>query len=210
MLDLFTIFSKSGIVLWYFQGTADLLTNSVNELIKSVILQERGLTSSWNHNTLSLQYKLDNEFELVFVVAYQNIIKLAYIDKFLSEIQLRFRDKYKHEIQSGQLNHDFSSFKSDFDDILNGCEKEARSSLQAQSQKIPRSYKESDKSTRTVASMIETKKPTFMSNLINSATGGAAPSKPTKNSEHLLRENDDENGVDADSGCEAGNDVKES
>jgi len=41
MLDLFTIFSKGGIVLWYFQGTSQLFTNSVNELIKSVILQVR-------------------------------------------------------------------------------------------------------------------------------------------------------------------------
>lgn len=41
MLDLFTIFSKGGIVLWYFQGTTQLFTNSVNELIKSVILQVR-------------------------------------------------------------------------------------------------------------------------------------------------------------------------
>ena len=39
MLDLFTIFSKGGIVLWYFQGTTQLFTPSVNALIKSVILQ---------------------------------------------------------------------------------------------------------------------------------------------------------------------------
>ena len=39
MLDLFAIFSKGGIVLWYFQGTNNRLTNSVNVLIKSVILQ---------------------------------------------------------------------------------------------------------------------------------------------------------------------------
>ncbi len=39
MLDLFTIFSKGGIVLWYFQGTGESLTSSVNALIKSVILQ---------------------------------------------------------------------------------------------------------------------------------------------------------------------------
>jgi hypothetical protein len=45
MLDLFTIFSKGGIVLWYFQGTSQLLTNSVNELIKSVILQVKIFTS---------------------------------------------------------------------------------------------------------------------------------------------------------------------
>ena len=41
MLDLFTIFSKGGIVLWCFQGTSQLFTPSVNALIKSVILQVR-------------------------------------------------------------------------------------------------------------------------------------------------------------------------
>ena len=39
MLDLFTIFTKGGIVLWYFQGTALSFTPAVNALIKSVILQ---------------------------------------------------------------------------------------------------------------------------------------------------------------------------
>ena len=39
MLDWFTIFTKGGIVLWYFQGTAFSLTPAVNSLIRSVILQ---------------------------------------------------------------------------------------------------------------------------------------------------------------------------
>lgn len=39
MLDFFTIFSKGGIVLWYFQGTVGEFTNPVNELIKTVVLQ---------------------------------------------------------------------------------------------------------------------------------------------------------------------------
>ncbi len=76
------------------------------------------MTSAWNHNTLSLQYKLDNEFELVFVVAYQNILKLTYVDKFLTEIQLRFRDKYKQSIESGEFDRDFNDFRPDFDKIL--------------------------------------------------------------------------------------------
>jgi signal recognition particle receptor subunit alpha len=76
------------------------------------------VTSAWNHNTLSLQYKLDNEFELVFVVAYQNILKLTYVDKFLTEIQLRFRDKYKQSIESGEFDRDFNDFRPDFDKIL--------------------------------------------------------------------------------------------
>ena len=111
MLDLFTIFSKGGIVLWCFQGTCQSFTLPVNELIRSVILQvscildskedlhvaiwwlyqayvyfdqfyrpkrsflrfaimqERGGNNSFTHGSLTLKYKLDNEFELVFVVS---------------------------------------------------------------------------------------------------------------------------------------------
>lgn len=39
MLDLFTIFSKGGIVLWCFQSTSQIFAPSVNALIRSVILQ---------------------------------------------------------------------------------------------------------------------------------------------------------------------------
>lgn len=39
MLDLFTIFTKGGIVLWCFRGTNDLFAPSVNALIRSVIVQ---------------------------------------------------------------------------------------------------------------------------------------------------------------------------
>ena len=172
--------------------------------------KERGLTSAWNHNTLSLQYKLDNEFELVFVVAYQNIIKLAYIDKFLNEMQLRFRDKYKTEIQNGHFHHDFSGFKADFNAVLKECEEEARLAS-VQNQKKPRGYNESDKSTRTVASMIETKKPGFLSNLVSSATSSGPSSTQQTNTSKAdvakpsVKENK-ENNADADSGCEAGSD----
>lgn len=182
MLDLFTIFSKSGIVLWYFQGTSNLFTSTINELIKSVILEGRAVNSAWNYNSLSLEYKLDNEFELVFVVAYQNILKLTYIDKLLTEIQLRFRDKYKQAIQSCQFGNNFDDFKLDFDEILECCEKEAEKL--AQMQRRPRKYEESEKSTRTVASMIETKT-TFIGNLIQSSTGSDQNAKKTQEVETL-------------------------
>jgi signal recognition particle receptor subunit alpha len=68
MLDLFVIFSKGGIVFWCFQGANLAIAQPVNALIKSVILQERGGGNGFNYESLKLQYKLDNEFELVFVV----------------------------------------------------------------------------------------------------------------------------------------------
>ncbi|XP_053608739.1 signal recognition particle receptor subunit alpha homolog [Plodia interpunctella] len=154
MLDLFSIFSKGGIVLWCFQSTSEIFTPSVNALIRGVILQERTGNNTFNHNALTLQYKLDNEFELVFVVAYQRILQLSYVDKFLNDVHLEFRDKYKNELQSAQHIMDFD-FKTTFDRVLKGCEIWAKS--QAKIPKQMRSFEDSQKSKKTVASMIERK-----------------------------------------------------
>ncbi|CAG9583037.1 unnamed protein product [Danaus chrysippus] len=154
MLDLFSIFSKGGIVLWCFQSTSDIFSPSVNALIRNVILQERTGNNTFSHNALSLQYKLDNEFELVFVVAYQRILQLSYVDKFLNDIHLEFRDKYKNELQGGQHNMDFD-FKTTFESVLKQCEQWAKT--QAQIPKQMRSFEDSQKSKKTVASMIERK-----------------------------------------------------
>ena len=81
--------------MWCFQGASQSFTSPVNALIKSVILQERGSLESFTQESLTLKYKLDNEFELVFVVAYQKFLRLSYVDKFLSDIQIEFRNKYK-------------------------------------------------------------------------------------------------------------------
>lgn len=85
-------------------------------------MQERTGNNTFNHNSLTLQYKLDNEFELVFVVAYQRILQLSYVDKFLNDVHLEFRDKYKNELQTGRYNSDYE-FKMCFDKVLKECEK---------------------------------------------------------------------------------------
>jgi signal recognition particle receptor subunit alpha len=126
------------------------------------------------------------------VVAYQNILKLTYIDKFLTEIQLRFRDMYKQAIESGKFNHDFSAFGTEFHKILKECETDARN--QSQQAQKPRSYHESDKANRTVASMIETKKGGFLSNLVSGSTDDKPSGKSTSKSSGFkatLKENDE-------------------
>ncbi|XP_033209961.1 signal recognition particle receptor subunit alpha homolog isoform X2 [Belonocnema kinseyi] len=154
MLDLFTIFSKGGIVLWYFQSTSQIFTPSVNALIRSVILQERTGNHSYEHDSLRLQYKLDNEFELIFVVAYQKILQLSYVDKFLNDIHLEFRDRFKNELQSSQWFSDYT-FKKSYDNILVAAENWGKA--QAKLPKQMRTFDESFKSKKTVASMIERK-----------------------------------------------------
>ncbi|GBN55502.1 Signal recognition particle receptor subunit alpha [Araneus ventricosus] len=154
MLDLFTIFSKSGIVLWCFQGTSQIFTSPVNALIRSVILQERGVNENFNYEGLTLKYKLDNEFELVFVVAYQKILQLSYVDKFLDDVHLEFRDKYRKHLNVSDFfaGYDFSH---EFHKILKKCEDFGRKI--AEQPKKMRTFDESLKSKKTVASMIENK-----------------------------------------------------
>lgn len=175
MLDLFSIFSKGGIVLWYFHSTSHILTSSVNAMIQNVILQvflfrilknmvaypqlknilfQERPNNIYEDNGLLLQFKLDNEFDLVFVVAYQKILQLSYVDKFLNDIQLEFRDKYKNELSEKNFFQDF-----DFSQIYNRVLKRAEEwgKLQAKIPKQMKTFDESVKSKKTVASMIERK-----------------------------------------------------
>lgn len=140
--------------MWCFQSTKQIFTPSVNALIRTVILQERTGNQSYDHNSVTLKYKLDNEFELVFVVAYQKILQLSYVDKFLSDIHLEFRDKYKEDLRHGRYYQEFDFMKS-FQKVLHMAEEWGRS--QAKLPKQMRSFEESAKSKKTVASMIERK-----------------------------------------------------
>lgn len=141
--------------MWCFQGTSQLFTPSVNALIKSVILQERGGSPTFTHEGLTLQYKLDNEFELIFVVAYQKILQLSYIDKFLDDVHLEFRDKYKDELQHGNIFQNFD-FERIFLKTLHSAEEWGKK--QEVATKKMRSFEQSQKSKKTVASMIEHRK----------------------------------------------------
>ncbi|EFA02325.1 signal recognition particle receptor subunit alpha homolog [Tribolium castaneum] len=154
MLDLFTIFSKGGIVLWCFQSTSQAFTSSVNALIRNVILQERTGVHNFDHDGLTLQYKLDNEFDLVFVVAYQKILQLSYVDKFLNDVHLEFRDKYKNDLADGRYFQEFD-FVDRFNATLQAAEQWGKT--QAKAPKAMRTFEQSNKSKKTVASMIERK-----------------------------------------------------
>ncbi|KAH6931136.1 hypothetical protein HPB50_022399 [Hyalomma asiaticum] len=118
-------------------------------------MQERGGDNSFTHENLVLKYKLDNEFELVFVVAYQKVLQLSYVDKFLDDVHLEFRDKYKACLESGNFFSNFN-FSSEFEEVLRSAEEYGR--MLATQQKKMRTFEESLKSKKTVASMIENKK----------------------------------------------------
>jgi len=160
MLDFFSIFSKGGILLWCFKG-ADLLqrdwdafTPAVNSFIKTVLLQEKSgnRTAQFESGSLALKYRLDNEFELVFIAAFQKMLPLLYLDKLLDEIQLLFRDKFSGDLQEHQwFSRVYKSFSPIFESTLKKVEMNAKKSGNANNMK---SFGESDKSKKTLESMI--------------------------------------------------------
>ena len=59
-------------------------------------LQERTGIASFTDASWTLKYRLDNEFDLVFVVGFQKILQLSYVDKLLDDVQREFRDKFEN------------------------------------------------------------------------------------------------------------------
>ena len=186
MLDFFAIFTKGGILLWYFRAP-DILPSdwasfrpTVNSFIKSVLLQEMAAKNSTYETggTLALKYKLDNEFELVFVAGYQKMLPLLYLDKLLDEIQLRFRDKYLQDLKESSFFRSFE-FAAEFEEERRGAEKWSMREEKKKSTSM-NSFHDSKKSVKTVGSMIvkkdgkEVAKPATNNN-VNKAKGGEKP-----------------------------------
>ncbi|XP_037822753.1 signal recognition particle receptor subunit alpha homolog [Lucilia sericata] len=154
MLDYVVVFTKGGVVLWKCNSTGQNVTPNINSLIRSVILEERSTESKYfEEDNLAIQFKLDNELELVYVVVYQKVIKLPYVDGFLSDMQIAFKDKFGDLLTSSQRYGVEYEFDSEFRTALASAENSAKQNSKAP--KAMRSFNESLKSKKTVASMIE-------------------------------------------------------
>lgn len=117
------------------------------------ILQERTGDGKFEHDSLMLQYKLDNEFELVFVAGYQKVLQLSYVDKFLDDMQLEIRDRYKNQLLDKKLYFQGVDLGDLYQEILKSAE--IWSFEVASQPRVMRTFDKSNKSKKTVASMIE-------------------------------------------------------
>lgn len=102
-----------------------------------------------------LQFKLDNEFELVFVAGYQKVLKLSYVDKFLDDMHREIRDRYKTPLMDKRTLLKGLNVEDEYHRILKAAE--IWSFEMANQPKTMRTFDQSSKSKRTVASMIESR-----------------------------------------------------
>eukprot|EP00054_Salpingoeca_dolichothecata_P009120 m.51626 g.51626 ORF g.51626 m.51626 type:complete len:634 (-) comp18176_c0_seq1:145-2046(-) len=151
MLDLFSIFTKSGIVLWCFQQTQDrkAISNSVNQLVWQVFLEKRSKEEKvFENGNHAVQFTLDNEFDLVFVVVYQKLLTnhLSHLSTLLDRVRAAFCKQFQDALRSGAFSKQFD-FNNRFLAIRNDVEQESKT-------KAPRamkSFEETSKFKKTKA-----------------------------------------------------------
>jgi signal recognition particle receptor subunit alpha len=67
MLDSFTVMHRGGAVLWE-KALSSIKGNPVNDLIRTVLLEERSGETNAKIDSHFLKWALVNEFDLIFVV----------------------------------------------------------------------------------------------------------------------------------------------
>lgn len=134
MLDLFTILTKGGFVL--FQKTfAPINGSPVQDLIKNVLIEERSATNTYTKENYALKWTFANESDLVFVVAYQKILQLTYVDELLETVKRLFLQSFEG------VEADYTSFGPIFDKVLLQIEEKSSGSRQ----RAPRKFENTKK-----------------------------------------------------------------
>eukprot|EP00039_Didymoeca_costata_P008528 m.113135 g.113135 ORF g.113135 m.113135 type:complete len:591 (-) comp14121_c0_seq2:966-2738(-) len=151
MLDLFSVFTKSGLVLWCFQDPiVKLKENPLNQLIRQVLIEQRGgETEHFLYNGRALEYTLDNTHDLVFAAAYpENLQKqLDHIGTLLQELKESFIEKFGEQVtENPYRNFDFAQ---DFKQIRLRVEAESREKKKNIVKRAPKDFTKSSKYEQT-------------------------------------------------------------
>lgn len=134
MLDLFTILTKGGYVLWQ-KTFAPINGSPVEDLIKNVLIEERAGTNSYTKDNYALKWTFANENDLVFVVAHQKILQLTYIEELLETVKRLFVSSFEG------LDADYTSFTPIFDKALAQIEEKSANNRQ----RVPRKFENTKK-----------------------------------------------------------------
>lgn len=146
MLDFVTIISKSGFILY---TSADPPIDSLNNLVKQLL--ENRFEGKFQDGQINLEYILDNDLDVLYVVGYQKILAVKFANQFISNLQNEFRRKYPN----AETNANYDAFSPIQEELY-------KDFLYAQSNSTQtmRTFDKSKKSQKTVASMIvDPKKP---------------------------------------------------
>ncbi len=106
MLDLFTILTSGGIVLFQRSQPASSNSNSaptylIDCVISDVFMQERSNEREYARDGYTVKWTFANELGLIFVAVYQKILELTWVDELLVTVKRMFVKLYADSIKSG-------------------------------------------------------------------------------------------------------------
>ena len=130
LLDFFCIFSTGGLILWFKQFVNVKYESLINYIIKTILLDQKRTIDSLSINGTVLRWKISDENNLVFIVAYQEAYSLLYVDRLVSMVM---NDFLKNEISKiskhNNLYFDGHDFSKRFMEILNSWENDCNKIL---------------------------------------------------------------------------------
>eukprot|EP01063_Lacrimia_lanifica_P024072 TRINITY_DN32042_c0_g1_i1.p1 TRINITY_DN32042_c0_g1~~TRINITY_DN32042_c0_g1_i1.p1 ORF type:complete len:597 (+),score=241.30 TRINITY_DN32042_c0_g1_i1:56-1846(+) len=109
MIDEIVILHKGGLVLWTHQFTP-VRGNPVNQLIKTVLLEDRFGDECFTFDQYKLEWVLDNERELIVVVVYQQLLALGYVGSLLAEVRQAFVAQHQGMLEGRRWMDNYGAF----------------------------------------------------------------------------------------------------
>ena len=103
MLDLFTVLTSGGIVL--FQKSQDSSSSPptylIDRVISDVFMQERSSEKEYARDGYTVKWTFANELGLIFVAVYQKILELTWVEELLVTVKRMFVKLYADTLKSG-------------------------------------------------------------------------------------------------------------
>ncbi len=144
MIDLFTVFTRGGAVLWSYKPHP-VKGAPVKSLVNNIFLEEKKAEDGYKVDQYLLKWIFDNEFDLVFVAVYLNLTQLLYIDDLLEAVKREFVATFHNDIRFCRPPSNFVRFDERFLALVKEQEALHLQARAAAPSKKPRTFAESKK-----------------------------------------------------------------
>jgi len=128
MLDLFTVLTSGGIVLFQRSQSASSVsayapTYLIDRVIADVFMQERSSEREYAKDGYTVKWTFANELGLIFVAVYQKILELTWVDELLVAVKRMFVKLYADSLKRGDtpaVINDLNGIKCHFGTWFDG------------------------------------------------------------------------------------------
>eukprot|EP00055_Hartaetosiga_balthica_P015062 m.86699 g.86699 ORF g.86699 m.86699 type:complete len:617 (-) comp8768_c0_seq1:3514-5364(-) len=158
MLDVFTVLTRGGLVLWCFQSVQQSTFDPINKFIEDVLIEGKGGSQETYHvQNYGIQYRIDAASDLVFVAMFSKGVEgeIGYVGPLLDTVVKDFTKRYKDELEEGVLQS--VDYTKVFEKAY-ALKREEFIAEQTTKSKTARIFEETEKYTRSTEGTILTKK----------------------------------------------------